>query len=145
MDIITLDRKANLYLKDTATKGRGVFCTDDIVFGEEIEITPALILKESDNRKAEKTILLNYVFTTGDISKEMQKNAGIKKLDNTSCIVMGIGSYCNHDDENPNAEIIWEEHNGTLYYTLRATDNIPAGTEICTSYGEGWFDDRQDD
>ena len=141
-NITLLDRRPNLYLKDTETKGRGLFCLDDIVTGEELEVTPALILNEKDNRQTDKTLLLNYVFTTGDISKEMQKKSRIKKLEDTSCVIMGIASYCNHD-ESPNAEVIWEETDGTLYYTLRATADIPANTEICTSYGDTWFDARE--
>lgn len=139
--ILKLDRKPNLYLKHTETKGRGLFCLDAIYEGEELEITPALILHEADNQMAEETILLNYVFTTGQISKTLSQQAGIKELEETSCVVMGIASYCNHD-ENPNAEVIWEEVDGSLYYTLRATSDIPANTEICTSYGEHWFDER---
>lgn len=140
-DIIPLDRKPNLYLKQTEQKGRGLFCKDDIVAGEELETTPALILNNQDNSHAEETILLDYVFSLGDISPELQEQSGITQLDETSCVVMGIASYCNHDEE-PNAEVIWEETEDSVYYTLRATRDIPAGTEICTSYGEGWFDDR---
>ncbi len=138
---VLLDRKQNLYLKNTARKGRGLFCSDSIAAGEELEFTPALILHEQDNLRAEKTILNNYVFTTGKISKKMQTELRIKKPAKTSCIVMGIASYCNHD-ETPNAEVVWQERNGTLYYILQATADIPPDTEICTSYGDDWFDNR---
>lgn len=140
--VIELMRKDGLYLKDTATKGRGVFCLYDIKAGEELEITPALILDEHDNDKAEDTLLNNYVFTTGKISAGMRKSLGIKKLADTSCVIMGVGSFCNHADDVPNAEIAWQEDNGSLYYTLQATRDIPKGTEICTSYGDTWFEER---
>jgi SET domain-containing protein len=55
---------------------------------------------------------------------------------------MGLMSYCNHS-EKPNAEIVWEEKLGTVYHTLQVTRDIPKHTEICTSYGAGWFDDRK--
>ena len=55
---------------------------------------------------------------------------------------MGVISYCNHS-EDPNAEVQWEEHDGTLYHLVKALRRIPKNTEICTTYGDGWFDDRK--
>lgn len=136
-----LNRKAGLYLDHTETKGRGLFCITDIAADEELEATPAIILNEEETDRIDSTTLLNYVFSTGAISKALKQQAGIRKLDETSCVVMGIASYCNHD-EHPNAEVVWEEQDGTLYYVLRATRAIPAHTEICTSYGETWFSER---
>lgn len=137
-----LNRKAGLYLKNTETKGRGLFCVDPVAAGEELECTPAIILNEKEQQVIEDTILFNYVFSTGKISKEMRQKLNIKKLGDTSCVVMGIASYCNHD-ETPNAEVVWQERDETLYYVLQATRDIPAHTEICTSYGENWFENRQ--
>ena len=136
-----LDRKKGLYLKNAGVKGRGLFCTSNIKADEELEVTPALIMNDKDNAHTDKTMLLNYVFTTGKISKRLRERAKITDMDKTSCIVMGIASFCNHD-QNPNAEVVWEERSGTLYYILRATRRIPKDTEICTSYGETWFDER---
>ena len=139
---IPLNRKKGLYLKNTRTpKGRGLFCTDKIKKGEILEVTPALILNEADTKHVDKTILLNYTFTLGTPSKRIRERAHIKKADNCSSVIMGIASFCNHDEE-PNAEILWEERQGTLYHTLKAIRPIPRNTEICTGYGEGWFDDR---
>ena len=139
---LKLDRKNSLYLKETKTKGRGLFCRTAIKAGEILETTPAIILKESDNDAIEDTILSDYVFTTAKLTKKLRTGIGIKDMGNTSCVVMGIASYCNHD-EYPNAEILWEEQNGSLYYMLQAIRKIPANTEICTSYGDDWFDDRR--
>lgn len=136
-----LDRKPGLYLKDTPSKGRGLFCETDIKKGETLETTPSIILKESEHGRAEKTILNNYVFAIEELSKDLRRKHGVKDLEEASCVVMGIASYANHD-ESPNAEVVWEEEDGTLYYSLQATKDIPAGTEICTSYGNGWFEDR---
>lgn len=141
-NITFLNRKSGLYLKETDSKGRGVFCTEDIKAGEELEVTPALILNEKATDLTTDTILNDYVFTTGDISKKIRRQAGIKKLVDTSCIVMGVASYCNHDDKAPNAEVLWLEKDGSLYYLLQATKDIPQNTEICTSYGDTWFGDR---
>lgn len=137
-----LHRKPGLYLKDTKTaKGRGVFCTHDIEAGEELEVTPALILNDADTELADQSVLLYYTFSTGKLSKSLREKSGIRKLDKTSAVIMGVASFCNHD-ESPNAEILWEEIDGSLYYTLRATAFIPKGVEICTTYGDSWFSER---
>lgn len=141
--LYALDRKKNLFLKETRAKGRGLFCTSNIRKGEELEATPAIILTESMTKHVDKTILGNYVFKVEGISKKLQKKVGIKQLSKTSCVVMGITSFCNHD-ENPNAVVVWEQRGDTLYHVLQATNDIPKNTEICTSYGENWFEGRKE-
>lgn len=137
-----LDRKKGLYLKDTGTeKGRGVFCTSPIKAGEELEVTAAVVLDDGDTKTADKTLLKNYTFVIGKVSARLRQRMKIKSSQNASSVVMGILSFCNHD-KKPNAEILWEEHAGTVYYTLRATRNIPKNTEICTTYGAQWFNQR---
>lgn len=135
-----LDRKKGLYLKKTKAKGRGVFCVNNIKAGEILEVTPALLLDEEETMMADKTLLRDYTFTIGRVPKRL----GLKNPNNASAVVMGILAFCNHSSE-PNAEIIWEERNNTVYYALKATRAIARDTEICTSYGDGWFMDRDAD
>ena len=137
-----LVRKEGLYLQDTAEKGRGVFCIHDIAAGETLEVTPALILDETATTHADKTILANYTFATGSVSKNLRQKLQLKSPANASSVVMGIQSFCNHS-ETPNAEIEWEERDGTVYHILKATRKIPKNTEICTSYGPEWFAERE--
>jgi hypothetical protein len=68
--------------------------------------------------------------------------AGVKSVADSSAVIMGLMTFCNHG-RKPNAEIVWEEIDGTVYYSLLATRAIPKNTEICTSYGHGWFRDRK--
>lgn len=137
-----LDRKKGLYLKHVGIKGRGVFCRTAIRKGEVLEMTPAIVLNEKATDIVDKTILLNYTFIIGNISKRQQRAHGIKKYADASCMIMGLMSFCNHDDK-PNAEILWEEIDGTVYYVLEAIRAIPPNTEICTVYGKHWFEDRR--
>ena len=137
-----LNRKKGLYLKQVPGKGRGVFCDTAIKKGEILETTPALIINEKETTHVDKTRLVDYTFGADGISKEIRKRKKIKDPSLASCVIYGVTTFCNHD-EKPNAQVIWEEHNGTAYHSLKATRNIPANTEICTSYGEGWFEDRQ--
>lgn len=139
-----LDRKPGLYLKHVEGKGRGLFCMYPIREGEELEVTPAMILNETASQHTEPTILRDYVFKIGDVSEEFLDDNDVSDADETTCVVMGIASYCN-DDVNYNAEVVYQEEDGTLYYTLQATRDIPPHTEICTSYGESWFEDRDEE
>lgn len=137
-----LSRIEGLYLKHTGSvKGRGVFCTKAIKKGDVLEVTPALLLNEDETNTVDDTHLVNYTFVVGDIPTKVKKKAGILQTDNASSVLLGVMTFCNHD-EKPNAEIHWEEEDGTVYYSLIATRDIKKNTEICTTYGEGWFDDR---
>lgn len=137
-----LYRKNGLYLKKTAYKGRGVFCEKPIKRGEVVEVTPSIILNDAATDHADETILLNYTFGLDNVSKKTRDLSHVKKVGRSSVLIMGVSAFCNHD-ENHNAEILWEEQDGKLHYTLRATKNIPKDTEICTDYGDGWFEDRE--
>ncbi len=141
-DIYALDRKKGLYLKQTRAKGRGVFCVSDIEEGEIVEISPALVLDEGATAYAEQTILHDYKFKIGDLSHRQRALFRIATPEKSCCIVMGMMAFCNHD-ENPNADIFWEEDEGTAYHFLEASRRIPKNTEICTNYGRGWFSKRK--
>lgn len=141
-NIYTLDRKKGLYLQQTTTKGRGVFCLSDIDEGEILEISPAILLDEAATAHAEKTILHDYKFKIGDLSNSQRTLFHIKTPKKSSCIIMGVMAFCNHD-ENPNADIYWEEDESTAYHFLETTRPIPKNTEICTNYGRGWFTNRK--
>jgi SET domain-containing protein len=137
-----LNRREGLYLKNTKTKGRGVFCTKRIKKDEEIEMTSSIVLNERETELIQKTIMRDYIFTLGKISKSIKERTKVKDTDEGSCIITGMMTYCNHDEE-PNAQIVWEEKGGSVYHTLIALKNIPANTEICTSYGTDWFKGRK--
>lgn len=137
----SLSRKKGLYLKQTAAKGRGVFCMGDIEEGEILEIAPTLLLDARATVHADKTILYDYKFKLGTLSSRLRKLFGIAEPKKSCCIVMGLMAFCNHD-ERPNADIYWEEDEGTVYHFLEATKDIPRHTEICTNYGRGWFAKR---
>lgn len=136
---LTFKRKEGLYLKPVKNKGRGVFCLTDIKKGDILEVTPCVVLDPAATDLADKTILRDYTFAIGDVHKRHKvKNPAL-----SSAVVMGIQAFCNHGGKLQNAEISWDETTDTVYYILTAIKDIPAGTEICTTYGEGWFDDRQ--
>ena len=140
---IGLDRKKGLYLKYVEGKGRGVFCAGDIRMGEILEVTPTIILNKAATENVDKTVLGDYTFQIGgSVSKRLREEARVGKMSECSGVIMGIISYFNHG-KKPYAEVQWEEYDGTLYHQVVALRNIPKNTEICTTYGRGWFDDRK--
>lgn len=141
-EIYKLDRKKGIYLKHTAAKGRGVFCVSDIEEGEIIEMSPAILLDEKETAHADKTILYDYKFKISTFSNSQRVLFHVEDPKKSCCIVMGVMSFCNHS-ENPNADIFWEEDEGSIYHFLEATRGIPKNTEICTNYGRGWFAKRK--
>ena len=105
-------------------KGRGVVATRAVPAGTEIVTCPVITYDWTDAGRIEKTRLGDYNFRFGD---QMQR----------SCIVLGVISFCNHND-TPNAEIVCSEDDETM--TLVALRPIAAGEEICIRYRRPlWF------
>lgn len=98
--------------------GRGVFTAADIPEGSLIEISPVIVLSDSDTSKIHKTKLHDYYFIWG-------------KEDDQSAIILGYGSIYNHSFK-PNAEYSPDFDNKTLqFYALKP---IEAGDEITVNY-----------
>ena len=138
----TLYRKDGLYFSPVHTKGRGLFCTEDIKAGEVIEVAPVFLFNEADSKKVETTIISDYYFSAEGVPEAILRRAGIADAAKASCMAMGAISYCNHMVEpNAAAEKIAEHH--TLYYKLTARKDIQKDTEICINYGIAWISMRK--
>ena len=120
-----------LYIKKTATKGRGVFTLEDIPEGTLIEIAPVLVLPTADRKKIDDSFLYNYYFLWHEGHTHY-------------AIAFGYASLYNHDyDANCIYETYYEEEEIHII-TNRA---IKAGEELTINYnGEPdckdkvWFD-----
>jgi hypothetical protein len=136
--------------------GRGVFTTTAIPSGTIIDISPVLILPPNENRShIEKTVLYHYTYnwpittssppTESTIShddepstaKEPESSSSSRQFKptkiNTQAVVFGLGSLFNHSSRAQN--VGWRrdlERHVIVYTALR---DIPAGDELCISYG----------
>ncbi len=138
----SLFRKDGLYFSPVHTKGRGLFCMNDINAGELIEVAPVFLFNEEDSKHLEKTIISDYYFSAADVPEAILRRSGIKDASLASCVAMGAASYCNHMvTPNAVAEKFAEHH--TLYYKLIAKKDIPKDTEICINYGIAWISMRK--
>ena len=137
-----LYRKEGLYFNPVHTKGRGLFCAQDIKKGELLEVAPVFLFNEEDSKHVEKTIICDYYFSAEGVPEAILRRAGIVDGAKASCMAMGAMSYCNHmAAPNASAEKIAEHH--TLYYSLVATKDIPQDTEITINYGIAWISMRK--
>ena len=128
-----LQRLPGLYIAQTHTRGRGVFCAHDISKGDLIEICPMLILKKSELKTIHKTSLHDYYFLWGEAR-------------DTPALALGNGSIYNHET-NPNADFILDFEDESI--EIIALKNIEAGMEITINYhGEAgneeelWFKEK---
>ena len=105
-------------------KGRGVVATRAMPAGTEIVTCPVIVYDSTDAGRIGKTRLGDYAFRFGEQTQR-------------SCIILGVISLCNHDDE-PNAELACREDDESM--TLVAARPIAAGEEICIKYRRPlWF------
>lgn len=105
-------------------KGRGLVATQALPAGTEIVTCPVVLYDWADAGRIAKTRLGAYNFRFGAQAQR-------------SCIVLGVISLCNHDDE-PNAELVCREDEEAM--TLVALRPIAAGEEICIRYRRPlWF------
>jgi SET domain-containing protein len=99
-------------------RGRGVFTTEFIPSGTVIEISPVLVLSETDRVEVEKTELYNYIFEWGENGK-------------ACCVALGYLSIYNHSYQaNCSYEMEFEEERMRIV-TVR---DIDAGEELFINY-----------
>ncbi len=124
-----------VYLKDTMSKGRGVFTSQDIPAETTIEISSVLVLMPDERAHVEKTILYDYIFEWGEEGLEC-------------CVAFGYVSMYNHSFEaNCEYEMDFEQR----IITIRTREPIKAGSELTINYNGDydlanpvWFDVNED-
>ena len=111
-------------IREFKHKGRGLVATEHIPEGAPIVTCPVIVYDDADAGRISKTRLGDYNFRFGE-------------RQNRACIVLGVISLCNHD-EQPNAEIVCHEPEQMV--TLVALRPIAEGEEICIRYRRPlWF------
>jgi uncharacterized protein len=119
--------KPYLYIQKTKEKGRGVFTNEPIPAGTVIEVSPVLVLSNSDTGIVDKTKLHNYIFLWG-------------VRETRSCIALGFCSIYNHAYE-PNCEYEMDFDAETM--AIKTRRNIKKGEELSINYN-GDVEDKSD-
>ena len=107
----------SVVVKNTGTKGRGVFAQKDFDAGEIIETCPVVYLSPKERTHCERTILAYYLYP----------------WTSTRCgvMVLGYGSIYNHSF-TPNAE--WQQDFKAKTMIYRASQAIKKDEEILVNY-----------
>ncbi|OAL48755.1 SET domain-containing protein [Pyrenochaeta sp. DS3sAY3a] len=124
---IPLQRWPHLIIKNDTPKGRGVFSTKDIPAKTIIDVCPVLILGLQENKDyIEHTSLYHYTYNWPIIDSKGDQHIA-------QAVIFGLGSMFNHSTQEQN--ITWMRDPKRLCITYRALRDIPAGEELCISYG----------
>jgi len=120
-----------LVVAPSKERGRGVFAAASIEAQTIVEISPVLVFSMADRKKAEETILYNYIFEWGE-GHEM------------GALGLGYISIYNHSYQ-PNCSYLMDFENEIM--TITALHDIAAGEELFINYNAEptdqspiWFD-----
>ena len=114
--------KDYLIVKDTGTKGRGVFTSEAIEADTIIEIAPVIVMNSSDREHLDKTLLHDYIFEWGEDKAQC-------------CMALGLGPMYNHSyTSNSDYYMDFEEQ----MMVIKTVRNIEAGEEITINYNGDW-------
>jgi len=120
-----------LVVAPSKERGRGVFASEPIEAHTILEISPVLVFSMTDRKKAEETLLYNYIFEWGE-GHEM------------GALGLGYISIYNHSYQ-PNCTYLMDFENELI--TITALHDIAAGDELFINYNAEpadqspiWFD-----
>lgn len=108
----------DLIVRNSASKGRGVFAAKAFEAGETLEICPVIPLSAEDAARLDATHLYNYYFGWAPDGKG-------------AAIALGYGSLYNHS-YTPNASYRKQYAEGMIHFA--ALIPIAAGEEIFVTY-----------
>lgn len=124
---------ADVEVRPSDGRGRGIFARRDFAEGELIEECPVIVVPAAEVEHVGRTVLASYHFRWGGTGDD-------------SAIALGFGSLYNHAHD-PNAMYVKKYEQQTIaFVSLRA---IASGEEITVSYNGGigdrspvWFEVR---
>jgi len=123
--------KQYLYLKKTASKGRGVFTKEKIGANITIEESPVIVMTAKDRILLDKTLLHDYIFEWGTNKDKC-------------CMALGLVPMYNHSYES-NCEYFMDFDKETIQ--VKTIRPISGGEELTINYNGDlnnnkkiWFD-----
>ena len=117
--------KSYLHIKESASRGRGVFTKQDIPARTIIEIAPVVVLPVKEVDDVLKTKLHNYVFKWGESARKVG-------------VCLGWGSVYNHSYKS-NCQYHPNFKTNTL--TIKTVRAIKKGEELFVNYNCVWNDE----
>ena len=106
--------------------GRGVFTSSVIEAGTVVEISPVIVMKGEDRKLLDKTLLHDYIFEWGGLSKQC-------------CMALGYVPLYNHSYQS-NCEYEMDFDNELI--SIKAIRYIKEGEELFINYNGDWNDGK---
>ena len=115
-----------LYVDGAPGKGRGVFTHEDIDADTIIELSPVIVMPETDRPWLDKTLLHDYIFEWGPDKKQC-------------AMALGLIPMYNHSYES-NCEYFMDFDEATMF--VKTIRPVKAGEELTINYHGDWNDGR---
>jgi SET domain-containing protein len=119
--------KKFLYVKNTGSKGRGVFTGEKLAPGTVIEEAPVIVMSAEDRLYLDKTLLHDYIFAWG-------------KNKDQCCMALGLVPIYNHSYAS-NCEYFMDFEEETIQ--VKTIREITAGEELTLNYNGDWDDPKK--
>ena len=113
-----------LYLSQTENKGRGVYTKEALKADTTIEISPVIIMSDTDRQLLDKTLLHDYIF---EWLPEGQPPM--------CCMALGWVPLYNHSYQS-NAEYWMNYDDNTI--AVKTVRDIKPGEEVTINYNGDW-------
>ncbi|HTN46946.1 MAG TPA: SET domain-containing protein-lysine N-methyltransferase [Flavipsychrobacter sp.] len=117
-----------IYMQETAGKGRGMYALEAIPAGKVIETAPVIVMSASDRTFLDKTLLHDYIF-------EWQPNG-----ENLCCMALGYVPIYNHSYQS-NCEYFMDYESQTI--SIKTVKAILPAQELTINYNGDWNDDKK--
>jgi len=115
----------NLFIDQTAEKGRGVFTSEPISADTIIEISPVIVMTAEERLLLDKTLLHDYIFEWKPDGQAL------------CCMAQGYISVYNHSYTS-NCEYFMDYEEGTI--SIKTVREINEGEELTINYNGDWDD-----
>ena len=122
-----------LYIRKTKKMGNGVFTSEPIQAHTIVEVSPVVVMSQSDRMLLDRTLLHDYIFEWGGKKKQC-------------CMALGYIPLYNHS-YNSNCEYEMEYDKKVI--SVRAVKDIKEGEELFINYNGNynnakrvWFDTK---
>jgi uncharacterized protein len=115
-----------LYIDKTKKMGNGVFTSEPIKANTIVEVSPVIVMKQSERKLLDQTLLHDYIFEWGDHKRQC-------------CMATGYVPIYNHS-YNSNCEYEMEFEKEVI--RIKAVRNIAKGEELFINYN-GTYNTRK--
>jgi SET domain-containing protein len=120
---------ADIYIDQSATGGRGMFCRETLDADTVIEEAPVIVMSSKDRELLDKTLLHDYIFEWMPEGKEKM-----------CCMALGNIPIYNHSYRS-NCEYFMDYEAQTMM--IKTVRDIEAGEELTINYNGDWDDEKK--